>query len=153
MMSPRIYTRRLLVDRFRDHIITGPGCWDWRGKKWRNGYGVFVVDAELQVAAHRFAWELVNGPVPDGLWVLHSCDNPPCTRLDHLFLGDRKANMEDCARKGRTYNGKKTHCPKGHPYSQENTYRWLTARGTPKRECRTCHIARRERRKREVLKG
>jgi hypothetical protein len=50
---------------------------------------------------HRFAWELAYGPIPDGLWVLHHCDNPPCVNIDHLYLGTVKDNTADMMRRGR----------------------------------------------------
>lgn len=69
----------------------------------RRGYGSFTLDGSLgeSVAAHRFSWELHFGEVPDGMYVLHKCDNPPCVRPDHLFLGTQSDNMYDMWDKGR----------------------------------------------------
>jgi hypothetical protein len=53
---------------------------------------------------HRIVWEAANGPIPDGMEVCHSCDNPPCARLEHLFLGTHRENLQDMARKGRWAN-------------------------------------------------
>ena len=53
------------------------------------------------MCAHRLSWIMANGPIQDGLWILHHCDNPPCVNPDHLFLGNRSDNLTDCARKGR----------------------------------------------------
>jgi hypothetical protein len=88
-----------------------------------------------KVLAHRIAWELAYGPVPDGMCVLHHCDVPRCVRPDHLWIGTQLDNMADMKAKGRGRSGEsaKTHCPQGHPYDEANTYHY---RGM--RYCRTC---------------
>lgn len=73
-------------------------CWIWTGARMR--YGYFQYGKKL-IGAHRVAWELRNGPIPDGLYVLHRCDNPPCVRPDHLFLGTAADNTADMVAKGR----------------------------------------------------
>lgn len=78
-------------------------CWEWNASRTGYGYGQFSVEGTA-TGAHRYSYELHNGPVPDGLHVLHRCDNPPCVNPDHLFLGDRTANMADMAAKGRARN-------------------------------------------------
>jgi hypothetical protein len=76
------------------------GCQLWtRGCNGR-GYGQFRADGQTHYV-HRVVWEQANGPIPDGLFVLHRCDNPPCARLSHLFLGTHTQNMQDCVSKGR----------------------------------------------------
>lgn len=76
----------------------GP-CLEWQGARLR-GYGRVRRAGRMQYA-HRVAWEEVNGPIPDGLLVLHRCDNPPCVRPEHLFLGTDADNARDKAEKGR----------------------------------------------------
>ena len=78
----------------------GEGCWEWAATRDRRGYGRFNIGRTPRLA-HRIAWELTNGPIPDGLHACHHCDNPPCVRPDHLFLGTDKDNMQDASRKGR----------------------------------------------------
>lgn len=94
--------RRPLDERFWEKVVTSPdSCWLWTGAQSPRGYGAFVVSRGDVRTASRVSWELVNGPIPDGLWVLHRCDNPPCVNPDHLFLGTHQDNMDDMAQKGR----------------------------------------------------
>ena len=82
------------------HPIHGP-CWIWiAGTSNEDGYGAFQ-----EGAAHRFSWTLHNSAIPEGMCVLHRCDNPPCVNPAHLFLGDNSANVADRMRKGRGYKG------------------------------------------------
>lgn len=79
-------------------------CWLWTGgARIATGYGRFYAFGE-QILAHRFAWELAHGQVPDGLFVLHRCDNPPCVNVDHLWLGTKGDNNRDTAAKGRHWH-------------------------------------------------
>lgn len=78
-------------------------CWPWTGR-WRvRDYGMLGRGSRNDgaVLAHRAAWEVTHGPVPEGLCVLHSCDNPPCCNPAHLFLGTQADNMRDMAAKRR----------------------------------------------------
>jgi hypothetical protein len=78
------------------------GCWLWvGGHRDREGYGIVKLDG-LNQRAHRVAWKLAHGLIPPGLCVLHRCDNPPCIRPDHLFVGTVGDNNRDRSRKGRT---------------------------------------------------
>jgi hypothetical protein len=80
----------------------GP-CWLWTGGKTEKRYGLIREGhAGPRHLAHRVSWRLLIGDIPDGAFVLHRCDNPPCVNPSHLFLGDHDANMADCAAKGRT---------------------------------------------------
>jgi hypothetical protein len=78
----------------------GP-CWEWTGSKLKSGHGLLRSVAADTYLAHRLSWHIHNGPIPDGLCVLHHCDNPPCVRPDHLFLGTRADNTMDMISKGR----------------------------------------------------
>lgn len=80
------------------------GCRLWIGNHSSNGYGHFYLNRSYQEElAHRVAWEIANGPIPDGLWALHRCDVRPCVNVEHLFLGDAQTNVDDMRAKGR-YN-------------------------------------------------
>ena len=83
------------MDRLPGHGPHGD-CHLWTASRDRQGYG-----KTSGLLAHRVAWELVNGPIPEGMCVLHRCDNPPCCRVQHLFLGTRADNNADREAKGR----------------------------------------------------
>ena len=80
-------------------------CWLWQGTKNDYGYGIFLLPGEVPVRAHRFAYELWKGPIPDGFVVMHSCDNPPCVNPAHLSIGTKLDNNRDASLKGRTPTG------------------------------------------------
>lgn len=91
---------RPLSERFWERVDKSGECWVYTGYTNPKGYGVVGLESGNKFA-HRVAWELTNGLIPDGLWVLHRCDNPPCVRPEHLWLGDNTDNQRDSVRKGR----------------------------------------------------
>jgi hypothetical protein len=75
-------------------------CWEWQGWRDKDGYGrISVKDRPMRT--HRFAYELSKGPIPEGMCVCHSCDNPPCCNPNHFWLGTSPQNTEDSKNKGR----------------------------------------------------
>lgn len=80
------------------------GCWDWRGHSFTNGYGSIKVFGKITLA-HRFSFELHKGPVPEGMDILHSCDNKLCVNPDHLRAGTHAENMREAAERGRIPSG------------------------------------------------
>jgi hypothetical protein len=92
------------VAHFHASIVRGEGCWSWAADLNNTGYGVVRTHGRL-LLAHRLSWEIHRGPIPDGLCVLHECDNPPCCNPAHLFLGTKPDNNRDRARKGRNAIG------------------------------------------------
>lgn len=89
------------ADWFWSRLEEAPGdCRVWLGGKNEHGYGR-IKRAGRQTRAHRVAYELAHGPIPEGLGVLHRCDNPPCCNPDHLYVGDQRANVQDAIERGR----------------------------------------------------
>lgn len=101
------YTEQQSISRFWSHVSVVDGsCWEWTGPKQSFGYGVSYY-ANRNILAHRRSWMIRHGDIPPGLCVLHKCDNPACVNPDHLFLGSRIENNEDCNSKGRRSVGEK----------------------------------------------
>ena len=134
--------RRAVADRFWDKVDRSGDCWNWTGALISTGYGhlsVGVGETKTQVLAHRLSYVWRYGPIPDGFYVCHRCDNPKCVRPEHLFLGNQTDNMRDMAAKGRHVSHWRgiTHCKHGHPFDEANTYRHLRD-GALRRHCKTC---------------
>jgi hypothetical protein len=128
---------------WQDRLIPEPnsGCWLWEGAVTNDGYGMICRNGTT-LRVHRLAWEEVNGPIPDGLNVCHTCDVPACCNPAHLFVGTQQDNVSDMRAKGRFKGGSslntlKTHCPQGHEYTPDNTYLY-----NGMRSCKACSNAR-----------
>ncbi len=124
-----------LQERFLKYVEKLESCWEWRGARSGDGYGTFQLPNKL-IGAHRMAYILYKGEIPAGLCVCHKCDNPICINPEHLFLGTVVDNNRDRDTKGR---GRKitTVCPRGHQYTEENTYR-----SGRYKDCRKCRVER-----------
>lgn len=116
-------------------------CWPWMRWRMGGGYGK-LWDGNGYVYAHRYAYMLTHGAIPDGLHVCHSCDNPACVNPGHLWLGTPADNMHDRDAKGRTYRKQpRPHQPKPEGWKRRHmsaadamAIRQSYARGTPVRE-------------------
>jgi hypothetical protein len=91
-----------LAEYFQRYAQPAEGCWLWKGSISDKGYGcVHLSSPRQKLYAHRLSWMAHFGPIPDGLHVLHHCDNPPCVNPSHLFLGTHQDNMRDMVEKRR----------------------------------------------------
>lgn len=118
--------------RFWAKVEKTERCWIWIGAL-RNNYGRFGLTPKVIVQAHRFAFENLIGPIPEGLHLDHLCRNTRCVNPDHLEPVTSKTNTQ--RGKAGTKDAIKTHCPKGHPYEGDNLEFHLSE---GKRRCRTC---------------
>jgi hypothetical protein len=114
-----------IVERFWPKVAKNEdGCWEWTAYCRPGGYGRLNIGRQSQSRdAHRISWELHFGPIPAGMSVLHRCDNPPCVRPDHLFLGTQTDNLADMTAKGRRRWGISHH---GGPKGEANHNAKLT---------------------------
>jgi hypothetical protein len=124
--------------RFWSKVEFSGSCWLWTGTKSDTGYGNIYIDGSKQLA-HRVAYELLVGPIPEGLDLDHLCRIRACVNPDHLEPVTRRENClrgrrSKLLQRGTDTNARKTHCPKGHPYDEANT----SIRGG-RRHCRACH--------------
>ena len=131
-----------LWDRFWPKVDASGPCWEWIAHKNNHGYGQVGLGAGTRKLgmAHRVAWELLVGPIPEGLELDHLCRNPACVNPDHLEPVTHKENMRRAPWDAPAKRRATTHCPSGHPYSGENLY--INPKGS--RECRACRKARRK---------
>lgn len=101
-----------LVDRLMEMFIPEPmsGCWLWLGHHNKSGHGkITIADGTKRGRkeyAHRVSWLLFRGPIPDGLHVLHDCDNPFCVNPDHLHLGTHADNMREASERGYSWKNR-----------------------------------------------
>lgn len=84
----------------RATIGSNDECWPWKRNTNPQGYGTLKAQGKMQ-RAHRLAYELSRGPIPEGMVVCHTCDNPSCVNPHHLFLGSQRDNVRDMMSKGR----------------------------------------------------
>lgn len=133
-------------DRFWRQVERTNDCWLWTGPVVKT-YGHLLKANNQRVLAHRFAYELLVGPIPEGLEVDHLCHDPKaclppcrhrlCVNPAHLEAVTRRENNLRSGNVGGV-NAAKTHCPRGHAYSAENTIRGVHKSGSEYRRCRTC---------------
>lgn len=134
-MPRGIYPRPSMANKFWAKVKKQEGCWEWCGSRNQQGYGNFRAQK-----AHRVAYELLVGPIPQGMILDHLCRNHGCVNPMHL---EPVSNRENVLRGvGPTaLSARKTHCVNGHEFTDENTYRRKDA---PGRKCRICMKAQME---------
>lgn len=94
------------LTRFYSKVRKSEGCWSWLAGKDKDGYGKFWYLNDT-IRANRASWILHKGPIPEGMHILHSCDNPECTNPEHLFLGTSRDNVLDMVAKNRNVGNTK----------------------------------------------
>lgn len=127
-------------ERFWPKVDKAGECWSWTANCLPSGYGVFSRGGRRgTMLAHRFAYELANGPIPEGVTIDHLCHTPGCVRAEHLEAVSQAVNNGRARGNQFQRNAAKTHCPKGHPYDAANTIlRTRKKDGGISRECRAC---------------
>lgn len=125
------------LERFFSKVNKTESCWLWTAAHNGLGYGRIRIGGRKGrlVYAHRLSYEIVNGPIPEGLVIDHLCRTPSCVNPSHLEAVSQKTNSQrgEAGEHMKIYNGSKTHCPSGHPYDVVNTHHH-----GGRRHCRSC---------------
>ena len=132
---PNQYTATIPAPvRFFAKVEFTDTCWLWTGHRSPTGYGYFQFSKKAhKTQSHRWAYQFCTGEIPPGFHIDHLCRVHECVNPDHLEAVPPKVNIN----RGRRANAEKTHCPQGHPYDEENTYRDRIGN----RHCRVCKAA------------
>lgn len=129
-------------EKFWGHVQTSDDCWIWLGGHEREGYGHFTVGKgknRVTIRAHRFAYELLIGPIPAGKELDHAeCSNPRCVNPAHLEPITHKENVLR-GQSPSAIHARKTHCMNGHEFTTETTHFRLRSNGKVQRVCRACY--------------
>lgn len=137
-MPRGVWDRGPIEDRFWARVNKTDTCWLWTGARLPSGYGE-IWDGQRMGRAHRYAYELLVGPIPSGLQIDHLCRVRHCVNPDHLEPVTQQENIRrgEAGLTSGQQQSAKTSCPAGHPYDAENTYRYKR-----QRHCRACRRVR-----------
>ena len=124
-------------DRFWMKVDASGPCWQWTGGRNSKGYGHCRLDRETTFVAHRLAYLMLVGEIPDGMQLDHLCMNRACVNPDHVEVVDGRTNTLRGNAMSARY-ARRTHCGYGHPFDEENTRIW----GKDGRRCATCQSQR-----------
>lgn len=120
---------------FWDRVHKTETCWNWIGYKMTGGYGQ-LSERGVKLPAHVWVYRKFKGAIPDGMTVDHICNNSSCVNPDHLQV----LTQLDNNLRNPVFGANKTHCPKGHPYDDNNTYQRPNKKGMRQwRDCRECN--------------